>query len=243
MTDVTSKDLTCVLQHRQLGFQFIDFVFIRCNVNGLTGTGVSTLSISAGTTITYVLASPSSCFSDAEYYTQIRMAPTCPAYRRGRYLGRPQRYTLFFIHPLLGLTISGPVQVYVAKAPSTAATFDGQGSVWTKIYSSGLLNSTTWATDVVNANSGRSSCSYALVLILMRNVYRQTQREDPFFPPCRGVPPPRRNCMCLASPVTLCILIFFRRLPYTSPRRTQVHNSTSVNCPPTFPSIFFQANF
>ncbi|KXN88969.1 putative endo-beta-1,4-glucanase D, partial [Leucoagaricus sp. SymC.cos] len=31
----------------------------------------------------------------------------------------------------------GPVQVYVAKAPSTAASFNGQGAVWTKIYSSG----------------------------------------------------------------------------------------------------------
>ena len=51
----------------------------------------------------------------------------------------------------------GPVQVYIAKAPSTAASFNGQGTVWTKIYSSGLLNSQTqqWATDVVNANSGQ----------------------------------------------------------------------------------------
>ncbi|KAG6853135.1 hypothetical protein C0991_006615 [Blastosporella zonata] len=53
----------------------------------------------------------------------------------------------------------GPVQVYIAKAPSTAATFNGQGAVWTKIYSSGLLDPTTstWATDVVNANSGKHS--------------------------------------------------------------------------------------
>ncbi|KAF9266146.1 hypothetical protein L218DRAFT_97789 [Marasmius fiardii PR-910] len=51
----------------------------------------------------------------------------------------------------------GPVQVYIAKAPSTAASFNGQGSVWTKIYSSGLLNPSTqqWATDVVNANNGK----------------------------------------------------------------------------------------
>ncbi|KAG6831980.1 hypothetical protein H0H87_003124 [Tephrocybe sp. NHM501043] len=50
----------------------------------------------------------------------------------------------------------GSVQVYVAKAPSTAASFNGQGAVWTKIYSSGLLNASTqqWATDVVNANGG-----------------------------------------------------------------------------------------
>lgn len=48
--------------------------------------------------------------------------------------------------------------MYVAKAPSSAASFDGQGAVWTKIYSSGLLNPSTqeWATDVVNANNGRS---------------------------------------------------------------------------------------
>ncbi|KAF5363568.1 hypothetical protein D9756_000130 [Leucocoprinus leucothites] len=53
----------------------------------------------------------------------------------------------------------GPVQVYIAKAPSTAASFDGQGAVWTKIYSSGLLNpsSQQWATDVVNTNSGKHS--------------------------------------------------------------------------------------
>lgn len=52
----------------------------------------------------------------------------------------------------------GAVQVYVAKAPSTAASFDGQGAVWTKIYSSGLLNaqSQQWATDVVNTNAGTS---------------------------------------------------------------------------------------
>ncbi|KAF5387878.1 hypothetical protein D9615_000831 [Tricholomella constricta] len=52
----------------------------------------------------------------------------------------------------------GPVQVYIAKAPSTAASFNGQGAVWTKIYSSGLLNASTqqWATDVVNANRKHS---------------------------------------------------------------------------------------
>ncbi|TFK62110.1 hypothetical protein BDN72DRAFT_406369 [Pluteus cervinus] len=53
----------------------------------------------------------------------------------------------------------GPVQVFVAKAPSSAASFDGQGAVWTKIYSSGLVNPSTqqWATDVVNANGGKHS--------------------------------------------------------------------------------------
>jgi cellulase len=53
----------------------------------------------------------------------------------------------------------GPVQVYVAKAPSTAQSFNGQGAVWTKIYSSGLLNpsSQQWASDVVNSNNGKHS--------------------------------------------------------------------------------------
>lgn len=53
----------------------------------------------------------------------------------------------------------GPVQVYVAKAPSDDPSFNGQGSVWTKIYSSGLVNPSTqeWATDVVNANGGKHS--------------------------------------------------------------------------------------
>ncbi|RDB20047.1 putative endo-beta-1,4-glucanase D [Hypsizygus marmoreus] len=53
----------------------------------------------------------------------------------------------------------GAVQVYVAKAPTTAASFNGQGAVWTKIYSSGLLNPTSqqWATDVVNTSGGKHS--------------------------------------------------------------------------------------
>lgn len=53
----------------------------------------------------------------------------------------------------------GPVQVYIAKAPSTAASFNGQGAVWTKIYSSGLLNASSqqWATDIVNSNGGKHS--------------------------------------------------------------------------------------
>ncbi|KAJ3476146.1 hypothetical protein NLI96_g11364 [Meripilus lineatus] len=53
----------------------------------------------------------------------------------------------------------GPVQVYIAKASSTAASFNGQGTVWTKIYSSGLINPTSqqWATDIVNANGGKHS--------------------------------------------------------------------------------------
>ncbi|KAG6809575.1 hypothetical protein H0H92_015696, partial [Tricholoma furcatifolium] len=50
----------------------------------------------------------------------------------------------------------GPVQVYIAKAPGGVAYFNGQGSVWTKIYSSGLLNPSPmwWASDVVNATTG-----------------------------------------------------------------------------------------
>ncbi|ESK92657.1 glycoside hydrolase family 61 protein [Moniliophthora roreri MCA 2997] len=53
----------------------------------------------------------------------------------------------------------GPVQVYIAKAPSDAASFDGQGQVWTKLYSSGLIDpaAQTWATDEVNANGGKHS--------------------------------------------------------------------------------------
>ncbi|ESK94064.1 glycoside hydrolase family 61 protein [Moniliophthora roreri MCA 2997] len=53
----------------------------------------------------------------------------------------------------------GPVQVYIAKAPGSVASFDGQGAVWTKLYSSGLLqpNPQRWATDVVNENSGKHS--------------------------------------------------------------------------------------
>ncbi|KAG6818743.1 hypothetical protein H0H93_002199 [Arthromyces matolae] len=106
VTDVTSTDLTC-------------------NVNGLTGTSVSTLSIAAGTNITF------------EWHQH--------AQRTGE-------------DPISG-GHKGPVQVYIAKAPSTAAAFDGQGSVWTKIYSSGLLtvNPQWWATDVVNATGGKHS--------------------------------------------------------------------------------------
>ncbi|KAI0053817.1 lytic polysaccharide monooxygenase [Auriscalpium vulgare] len=106
VTDVTSTDLTC-------------------NVNGLSGSGVSTVSIPAGANITF------------EWHQH--------AQRTGE-------------DPISG-GHKGAVQVYVAKAPSTAASFDGQGAVWTKIYSSGLLNPSTeqWATDVVNATQGKHS--------------------------------------------------------------------------------------
>ncbi|KAI0796822.1 glycoside hydrolase [Abortiporus biennis] len=106
VTDVTSTDLTC-------------------NVNGLSGAGVSTATIAAGTNITF------------EWHQHDQ--------RTGE--------------DAISAGHKGPVQVYIAKAPSDAASFDGQGAVWTKIYSSGLLNAQTqqWATDVVNANGGKHS--------------------------------------------------------------------------------------
>ncbi|KAF8681355.1 Glycoside hydrolase family 18 protein [Rhizoctonia solani] len=56
----------------------------------------------------------------------------------------------------------GPVQVYIAKAPSTAASFDGSGTVWTKIYSSALWCAyravlTAQTTPQVNSNGGKHS--------------------------------------------------------------------------------------
>ncbi|PPR04435.1 hypothetical protein CVT26_002264 [Gymnopilus dilepis] len=106
VTDVTSTDITC-------------------NVNGLSGSGVQTVSIPAGSNITF------------EWHQH--------AQRTGE--------------DAISSGHKGPVQVYIAKAPSSAASFNGQGTVWTKIYSSGLLNAQTqqWATDVVNANSGKHS--------------------------------------------------------------------------------------
>ncbi|TFK96547.1 glycosyl hydrolase family 61-domain-containing protein [Pterulicium gracile] len=61
--------------------------------------------------------------------------------------------------PALSAGHYGPVQVYIAKAPSTAATFDGSGTVWTKLASSGLVNPSTqqWASSVVSNNQGRHS--------------------------------------------------------------------------------------
>lgn len=106
VTDVTSKDLTC-------------------NVNGLSGAGVSTATIPAGSNITF------------EWHQH--------AQRTGE--------------DAISGGHKGPVQVFIAKAPSTAASFDGQGAVWTKIYSSGLLNaqSQQWATDIVNTDNGKHS--------------------------------------------------------------------------------------
>src|SRR6187402_3371997 len=68
--DLTSKDLTC-------------------NVGGLSGANTSTVSVAAGSTITFS--------SDTAVYH------------------------------------NGPVSVYMAKAPTTAAAFDGSGEVWFKI--------------------------------------------------------------------------------------------------------------
>ncbi|CAL1701036.1 unnamed protein product [Somion occarium] len=106
VTDVTSKDLTC-------------------NVNGLSGSGVSTATVPAGATITF------------EWHQHDQ--------RTGE--------------DAISGGHKGAVQVYVAKAPSDAASFDGQGAVWTKIYSSGLVDpsSQEWATDVVNTNGGKHS--------------------------------------------------------------------------------------
>ncbi|KAF9000239.1 glycoside hydrolase [Cyathus striatus] len=106
VTDVTSTDLTC-------------------NVNGLSGSSVSTASVPAGANITL------------EWHQH--------AQRTGE--------------DAISGGHKGPVLVYVAKAPSTAASFNGQGAVWTKVYQSGLLNpsSQQWATDIVNSNGGKHS--------------------------------------------------------------------------------------
>ncbi|KAJ7578599.1 glycoside hydrolase [Mycena floridula] len=108
VTDVTSTDLTC-------------------NVNGLSGSGVSIGKFAAGANLTF------------EWHQHDQ--------RTGE--------------DAISGGHKGPVLVYVAKVPSgsTAATFNGQGAVWTKIYQSGLLNPTTqqWATDVVNTNAGKHS--------------------------------------------------------------------------------------
>ncbi|PFH50165.1 lytic polysaccharide monooxygenase [Amanita thiersii Skay4041] len=106
VTDVTSTDMTC-------------------NVNGLSGSTVQTLTIPAGANITF------------EWHQHDQRTGEDP----------------------ISAGHKGPVQVYIARAPSTASSFNGQGTVWTKIYSSGLLNPSTmqWATDVVNANGGKHS--------------------------------------------------------------------------------------
>jgi hypothetical protein len=47
-----------------------------------------------------------------------------------------------------GITHPGPMQVYMAKAPTTAAAFDGSGAVWFKIFSEPAIitsSSISWA--------------------------------------------------------------------------------------------------
>ena len=62
---------------------------LRCNVGGGSGDNTTTVSVAAGSSVTFTL--------DVAVYHQ------------------------------------GPVSVYMAKAPSTAAAFDGSGNVWFKI--------------------------------------------------------------------------------------------------------------
>ncbi|KAG8983233.1 hypothetical protein FRB90_006212 [Tulasnella sp. 427] len=108
VTDVTSTD-------------------IRCNVNGLSGSGISILNVAAGTKITM------------EWHQHDQ--------RTGE--------------DAISGGHQGPIIVYAAKVPSgkTAATWDGSGSVWFKLYQSGLVNASShqWASDVVNANGGKHS--------------------------------------------------------------------------------------
>jgi len=84
VTDLTSKDLIC-------------------NVGGASGANTSTVSVKAGSSISFT--------SDVAVYHQ------------------------------------GPISVYMAKAPSTAAEFDGTGQVWFKIFDDGPKfsgGSATW---------------------------------------------------------------------------------------------------
>lgn len=108
VTDVTSTD-------------------IRCNVNGLSGSGIAILPVAAGTNITM------------EWHQHDQ--------RTGE--------------DAISGGHKGPILVYAAKVPSgqTAATWDGSGAVWFKLYESGLISasSQTWASDIVNANGGKHS--------------------------------------------------------------------------------------
>ena len=126
VTDVTSTDITC-------------------NVNGLSGAGVSTATIPAGATVSFFALLHHFLCSPITSSRQITFEWHQHAQRTGE-------------DPISG-GHKGPVQVYIAKAPSSAASFDGQGPVWTKIYSSGLVDASSqeWATDVVNANGGKHS--------------------------------------------------------------------------------------
>jgi len=126
VTNVSSTDLTC-------------------NVNGLSGTNVATVSIPPATIVrvhhVYIIGLQASL-------TVLQQQMTFEWHQDSQRTGEPA----------ISLGHKGPVQVYIAKAPSTAASFDGQGSVWTKIYSSGLIVPLTqlWASEVVNATNGIS---------------------------------------------------------------------------------------
>ncbi|QRW16073.1 glycoside hydrolase family 61 protein [Rhizoctonia solani] len=114
---------------------------IRCNVNGLTGSATGTkANVPAGANITL------------EWHQH--------AQRTGEdaISGVTRDHALLWHAARLCYRSVLPI-VYIAKAPSTAASFDGSGTVWTKIYSSGLISasSQTWATDVVNSNGGKHS--------------------------------------------------------------------------------------
>ncbi|PSS35482.1 hypothetical protein PHLCEN_2v1637 [Hermanssonia centrifuga] len=106
---------------------------LTCNVGGTSGSGVS-LSNGINT-------------------------PNAPERMLSRAVTRDLFKVNFLVNPSSQLdSYRGTVRlVYIAKAPSTAASFDGSGAVWTKIYSSGLVDSSSqeWATDVVNANGGK----------------------------------------------------------------------------------------
>jgi len=98
---------------------------LTCNVNGDSGSSVSTITVASGATLTF------------EWHQHDQRTGEDP----------------------ISAGHKGPVMVYIAKAPSTAASFNGQGAVWTKIYQSGLLSPSTqqWATDVVNSSAGKHS--------------------------------------------------------------------------------------
>lgn len=116
---------------------------LTCNVNGLSGSGVGTATIPAGATVTF----------EWHQHAQRTGEDAISGGHKGAVQGTSD--LLFTSYPFSTYLHA----VYIAKAPSTAAAFDGQGTVWTKIYSSGLVNaqSQQWATDVVNSNAGKHS--------------------------------------------------------------------------------------
>ena len=145
VTDVTSKDITC-------------------NVGGTSGASVSTVTVPAGANV----RTNAACDQNAPTFNLYRSLLSgismlsvlarirSPEATRARSKVGGRASCMF---PCISGDSRLPMTVYIAKAPSSAASFDGSGAVWTKIYSSGLLNPSTqqWATDVVNTNSGRHS--------------------------------------------------------------------------------------